>query len=270
MSSFQAASSFPFAGPDLTKFPSLTIATLIEAQHKNAAALGSANQAAVDGLQTLVQRQGFLLTASVDTYTRVTSDLLAAQSFEERATKQADATRDAYVSIVARFREFSDILIETNVTAMGIVNARIVEAFGELKALFAPPVAAAPGEAPAPAVAEPTANFEEAVAVETAIFPVEPDAATVAAAPAPTQEVAVQETEITAPTASPETVDQEVATAAPTITPETAAPESKVAAAPTPPPKKVAPAAKAAVSPARSTVPKAPPPRPPRRPTSRG
>lgn len=250
MSSFQAASSFPFAGPD----PSLTIATLIEAQHKNAAALGSANQAAIDGLKTLVQRQGFLLTASVDTYTRVTSDLLAAQSLEERAAKQADATRDAYVSIVARFRELSDILIETNVTAMGIVNARIVEAFGELKALFAPPVAAT--AAPAAAVAEPAvAALEEVVAVETAISPVEPDPATVTATPTPAPEVAVQEAEVAA---------------APTTAPKTAAPETEVTAAPTPPPRKAAPAAKATVSPARSTVPKAPPPRPPRRPTSRG
>lgn len=265
MSSFPAASSFPFAGPD----PSLTIATLIEAQHKNAAALGSANQATIDGLKTLVERQGFLLTASVDTYTRVTSDLLAARSFEERATKQADATRDAYVSIVARFRELSDILIETNVAAMGIVNARIIEAFGDLKALFAPPVAvAAPGEAPAAVVAEPAvAALEEVAAVEKAISPVEPVPATVTAAPTPAPEVVAEEAEVAAPTNLPET-EPEVA-AAPTIAPETAAPESKVAAAPTPPPRKAAPA-KAAVSPSRTTAPKTPPLRPPRRPTSRG
>ncbi|MGE3744089.1 MAG: phasin family protein, partial [Geminicoccaceae bacterium] len=114
MSSFQATPAFPFASPELArswmdpKLPSLTLAAMIEAQHKNAAALGSANQAAFDGLRTLLQRQGFLMTASVDTCTRVTGDLLAARSFEEGATRQVDAARDAYTSIVARIRELSD------------------------------------------------------------------------------------------------------------------------------------------------------------------
>jgi hypothetical protein len=289
MSSPQPASSSPFAIADLTgswtglNLPSVTIASLLEAQHKNAAALGSANQAALDGLKTLLHRQGALLAASVDTYNRVTSDLLAADSFEERAAKQADATRDAYVSIVARFRDLSDIVIEANTLAIGIVNARILEAFGELQALFAPPAAlpAASGEAPPPPPGEPAAVLEDAI--ETASIPVEPS-------PAPKHADAAVATAVVAvePDAAPEEAvatvepvidrvepDAATATAASTIAPEAVAPQAEAIAATTPPPEAVTPdseaaaaaapsprkAAKTAAKSARTTAPVAPLPK---------
>ena len=171
----------------------------------------------------------------------MTSDLLAAQSFEERATKQADATR-AYVSILPAFA-FSDILTDQrhgngHRERPHCRGVRRIE--GAVCAAGCRHLPAVPAQ---PFAAEPAADFEEAVAVETAIFPVEPDAATVAAALDAHTRGGCPGTEITAPTASPETVDQEVATAAPTITPETAAPGSGSPTAPTPPPK-VAPATK--------------------------
>lgn len=265
MSSFQAtSSSFPFANPDLArtwmdlKLPSLTLATLIEAQHKNAAAIGNANQVVFDGLKTLLHRQGFLLTASVETSSRVTSDFLAAQSFEERAAMQADAARDTYFSVVARVRELSDIVIEANMAAIGIVNARVIEAFSDFRVLFAPPVSApAPSEAtaPTPALPAPATVAEGGAAVEQAIIAAEPEPTTVTAAFQVAPEAAAVEEE---------------AIAAPTTVQEAVKPEPEVAAAPTPPPKAAAPAAKTAAPPARTSVPKAPPPRPPRRPTSRG
>lgn len=267
MSSFQAtSSSFPFANPDLTgswmnlKLPSLTLATLMEAHHKNAAALGNANQVAFDGLKTLLQRQGFLLTTSVETCTRVTSDLLAAGSFEERAAKQADATRDTYFSVVSRMRELSDIVIEANMAAIGIVNARVIEAFSDMRVLFAPPITATPSEAPAPALPAPAAAPEEAVAVEQASFPVESDPVT-----------ATADSTIISEQAAPEAAAAEAEAISPPIAPpEPVSPEPEAIAAPTPPRKTAAPATKTVAPPARNSVPKAPPPRSPRRPTSRG
>jgi phasin family protein len=146
MDSFQAA-GFSFANTDLTKawahfkMPSLNIGALLEAHRKNAAALTNANQVVFDGLKTLAQRQGDLFKTTVEDCSRVTSDLLVGASFEERASKQADATRHIYVSAVARFRELSDIAVKANVTAVDILNARVSEAFDEFRALFAAPVA---------------------------------------------------------------------------------------------------------------------------------
>ena len=146
MNSFQAA-GFPFANTDLTKawahfkMPSLNIGALLEAHRKNATALTNANEVVFDGLKTLAQRQGDLFKTTVEDCSRVTSDLLVGASFEERASKRADATRHIYVSAVARFRELSDIAVKANVTAVDILNARVSEAFDEFRALFAAPVA---------------------------------------------------------------------------------------------------------------------------------
>lgn len=207
MNSLQAA-GFPFANADLTKawvnfkLPSLNIQALLELQRKNAAALTNANQVVFDGLKTLAQRQGDLFKTTVDDYSKATSDVLAGASFEERASKQADAARHIYVSNVARFRELSDIAVKTNVTAVDILNARVTEALDEFRALFAAPVAptTATSVAPTSVIAEPVAVVEEVAPVGDAVAPVEPE---------------------------------RTVTAAPTTAPKTAAPAAKAARRPT-------------------------------------
>ncbi len=207
MNSFQAA-GFPFANTDLTKawvnfkLPSLDIGALLEAHRKNAAALTSANQVVFDGLKTLAQRQGDLFKTTVDDYSEVTSAVLAGASFEDRATKQADATRHIYVSTVDRFRELSDIAVKANVTAVDILSARVTEAFDEFRALFAAPVApsSVTSVALTSVIAEPVAIAEEVAPVGDAVVPVEP---------------------------------KPIVTAAPTTAPKTAAPAVKAARRPT-------------------------------------
>jgi phasin family protein len=166
------------------KVPSFDAAALLDTHRKNAAALTSANQVAFDGLKTLAQRQRDLIKETVDDCGRATSDVLAAPSFEEKATRQADATHHLYVSTVARCRELAEIVITANVAALDIVNARIAEACDELRALFVAP--AAPAEATAAIVADPVIVLEvEASPVDVdAVAPVEPEP-TVTAAPEP-------------------------------------------------------------------------------------
>jgi phasin family protein len=222
MNSLQAA-GFPFANTDLTKMwvnfelPSLSIGALLEAHRKNAAALTSANQVVFDGLKTLAQRQGDLFKTTVDDYSKVTSDVLAGASFEERAAKQADAAQHIYVSSVAHFRELSDTAVKANVTAVDILNARVTEALDEFRALFAAPVAptTATSVAPTSDIAEPVAVVEEVAPVGDAVDPVE---------------------------------SKPTVTAGATTAPKKAAPAAKAAvtAARTTAPKKAAPAAKAA------------------------
>lgn len=167
MNSFQAVASFPFANVDLGKawflqLPFISIEKLLEAYRKNTAALTGVNQVAFDGLKSLMERQGDLLKTSVDEYTKVTSDVLAAGSFEESAAKQAEAARYGYNSTIVRLRELGDIATRANVAAVDILDARITEAFDELKALFAAPVDSATATSAAPPViGEPVAEAEE-------------------------------------------------------------------------------------------------------------
>ena len=145
MNSLQVA-GFPFAYTDLTKawlnfgLPLHNIGALFEAQRKNAAALTSANQIVFDGLKTLAQHQADFVKATMSDYRQLTSDALAGRSTEERATNQADTARHVYLSSVGHVRELSAIAVKANVTAVAILNARVTEAFDELKAVFTAPV----------------------------------------------------------------------------------------------------------------------------------
>jgi phasin family protein len=146
MNSLQVA-GFPFAYTDLTKawvnfgLPLHNIGALFEAQRRNAAALTSANQIVFDGLKTLAQHQADFVKATMGDYRKLTSDALAGGSTEERATNQADTARHVYLSSVGHVRELSAIAVKANVTAVAILNARVTEAFDELKAVFTAPVA---------------------------------------------------------------------------------------------------------------------------------
>ncbi len=194
MSSLQAA-HFPLAPADLAKawgsfrLPSFSIGTLLETHRKNAAALTSANQIAFDGLRAAAERQGDLIKATVDDYGRMTSDVLAAPSLEERATRQADATRQIYASAVARFRELCDIAVNANLAAVDTLNARITEAFDEFKASFAAPAttAATSSSAPTAVAAQPVDVAAPFVEVAAPSAEVAVTAEAPGAAPAPVE-----------------------------------------------------------------------------------
>jgi len=166
------------------KVPSLNVEALLDTQRKNAAALSTANQIAFDGFKALAQRQGELVKTTVDDYSKAAGDVLAAASFEERATKQADAARHIYASAVTHLRELTDLAFKANVAAADILNARVSAAFDEFKALFAAPVAAAPAvlAAPIAVVDAPPVVTEPATLVEPEPTP---EAAPVVVAPKP-------------------------------------------------------------------------------------
>ena len=202
MSSLQAV-GFPLAHLDLTKAwasfktPSLNVGTLLEAQRKNAAALTTANQIAFDGLKAFAERQGELIKTTVDDYGKMTSDVLAAPSLEDRATRQADAARNIYASTVARLSELSEIARNANVAAVEILNARITEAFDEFKALFAPPAPKPPvasSGASAPVTVEPVDVADLVAPVEAVVEAGTPDAAPGPVEPQPTPDPTITAT----------------------------------------------------------------------------
>ena len=144
MNLFQAA-GFPFSNAGLSKTwvglgaPSFKIDALFEMHRKNADAVVSANYVVLDGLNKMAQRQGELFAASVNDYTKVTRDVFARASLEEKASSQVGAVRDVYASSVASLRELSDIAVNTNVTVAEILTTRVREAFDEFGVLLGKP-----------------------------------------------------------------------------------------------------------------------------------
>jgi phasin family protein len=186
--------SFPFPKTEPTKawfaLPSLNIGALSEVHRKNAAAVTSANQAAFDGLKTLAQRQADLFKTTVEDYSKLSSDMLASASFDDKVTKQADAAQHIYHSTIAQFRELSDIAVKANVMAIDILNARVTEAFDEFRAFFAVAPSTATSVAPASTITDPGAVVDEVDTVRQEVAEVEREP-TVVAAPTAAPKAAV-------------------------------------------------------------------------------
>jgi phasin family protein len=138
----------------------------------------------------LAQRQADLFKTTVEDYSKLSSDVLASASFEDRVTKQADAAQLIYHSTVVRFRELSDIAVKANVTAIDILNARVTEAFDEFRALFAVAPSTATSVAPASAITGPGTVVDEVDTVRQEVAEVE-RGPTVVAAPAAALKAAV-------------------------------------------------------------------------------
>jgi phasin family protein len=176
MNLFQAA-GFPFSNAGLSKTwvglgaPSFKIDALFEMHRKTADAVVSANYVVLDGLHKMAQRQGELFAASVNDYTKVTRDVFARASLEEKASSQVGAVRDVYASTVASLRELSDIAVNTNVIVADILTTRVREALDEFGVLLGKPVATTASSVVATAVvAEPVGSVEEApVSVEATL-----------------------------------------------------------------------------------------------------
>ena len=173
MNSFQAV-GWPLANTELTKawsIPNLfNIEALLDVHRKNAAAWTQASRVVFDGLKTFAQRERNVLQSTVDNCTNVTSDLLTGASVEERATKQVDGAGRIYTSSVAHFMELSDIAVKANVSAVNILNARVIEMFDEFRALFAGRGTIATSAEPS-ITAQPVALVEEVALIENAAVP---------------------------------------------------------------------------------------------------
>jgi hypothetical protein len=173
MNSLQAV-DWPFANTELTKlwsipkFPMFNIEALLEVHRKNAAAWTQANRAVFDGLKTFAERERDLIQTTVDSYANVTRDLLNGASVEERATKQVDGAGRIYASSVAHFVELSGIAVKTNVSAVDILSARVIEMLDEFRALFAGRGTIATSGEPSIS-AEPVALVEEVALIENVV-----------------------------------------------------------------------------------------------------
>lgn len=139
----------PFANVDLSKFdmtklfndvkiPGFDMKAAMDAQRKNIEALNAANQAAVQGMQAVAQRQAEILSQAVSEISAVAQQLASAGSNpQEMTSKQAEVARKAFEQALANARELAEIVSKSNTEAFAIINKRVSESLQELKALVA-------------------------------------------------------------------------------------------------------------------------------------
>lgn len=114
------------------KLPGFDVNTVVDIQRRNFEALTAANQTVVQGLQTVMQRQGEIARQSV----RQFQDLLSVKpaSVTETLVKRIDLTKTAYGKNVADARELGDIVAKVGTEAADILSRRVVASLDEVKA----------------------------------------------------------------------------------------------------------------------------------------
>ena len=121
------------------KLPGFDLNIVVDIQRRNVEAVTAANQTVVQGLHTVVQRQGEIARQSVKQF----QDLLSVKpaSVTETLVKQIDAVKTSYEKTVADARELGDIVVKIGSEAADILSRRVVASLDEVKAAARPKVA---------------------------------------------------------------------------------------------------------------------------------
>ena len=133
----------PFADFDFTKiagqfnFPVVGVETMVETSRKNFAAMTSASTAAVELVKTIAQRQGDMVRAAMEDFSKHGSEVLAAATIEEKAAKQIDFAKKSYDLAIANTKELADLYTKSQTEAFETLSARVAVLTEEVKAAIA-------------------------------------------------------------------------------------------------------------------------------------
>jgi phasin family protein len=119
------------------KFNGFDVEAVLAGQRRNIEAFTAANQAALEGLQTLAKRQAEMVRQSVDEANKAVKEMLAAGSPEEKAARQTELTKAAFERAVSNTRELTQLVARSQSEAIDVLNKRVAEGLDEVKGLIA-------------------------------------------------------------------------------------------------------------------------------------
>lgn len=111
----------------------IDVNAVLEIQRKNMEALNKASQAAFEGAQAVAQKQAELFKAAFDQATSAAESLGKVSSPQDLAAKELDLCKAAYEASLANTKKVTDVVTKANDAAVKVLNARIAEAFEEMK-----------------------------------------------------------------------------------------------------------------------------------------
>ena len=133
----------PFTDFDFTKIagefklPTVNVETIVETARKNFAVMTTANTAAVETMKTIAQRQGDMVRAAMEDFSKHGSEVLAAATVEEKAIKQIDFVKKSYETAIANGKELAELYSKSQAEAFQALSQRVSELTEEVKAAIA-------------------------------------------------------------------------------------------------------------------------------------
>ena len=119
------------------KFPTVNVESIVESNRKNFAAFTTASTSTVEALKAIAQRQGDMIRAAFEDFSKHGSEVLAAATVEEKTAKQIDFAKKSYDVALANAREIGELYTKGQTEAFGVINERIAELTDEVKAAIA-------------------------------------------------------------------------------------------------------------------------------------
>jgi phasin family protein len=120
------------------KSANIDFSWLIATQRKNIEALTAANQRAFEGVQAIAKAQAEYVREAAEELQKVTKDLVATSSTEDKFVKQASAAKDVFETAVSNVNELVGLVQKSNAETFEVIRKRVVENFDEVKAAFEP------------------------------------------------------------------------------------------------------------------------------------
>jgi len=108
----------------------------VASQRKNVEALTAANQLAFEGVQALVRRQAEIVRENVEELTKITRELTAAGSPEDKLVKQTQMAKDAFENALGHVRELTGLVQKSSSQAVDVLSKRVADNLDEVKAAF--------------------------------------------------------------------------------------------------------------------------------------
>jgi phasin family protein len=117
------------------KAPTFDFDAAFALQRKNVEAFTAANQLAFDGVKAVAQRQAEIARKAFEEFGKVTKELAAAGTPEDKFAKQADLAKTAFEDALANLREVAETLQKSQSDAVDVLSKRIVANIEELKSV---------------------------------------------------------------------------------------------------------------------------------------
>ena len=118
------------------KIPGVNVEALLSSQQKNIEALNAANRVAIQGVQTLGQRQAEIFKRAMEEASKAAQEVASVSQPQDIPAKQAEIAKAAFEKGLANMQELAEVAARANNDALEVINKRFAESFDDLQAIF--------------------------------------------------------------------------------------------------------------------------------------
>lgn len=115
------------------KLPGVDMQQVAASQRKNIEALAAANQAAMQGMQAVAQRQAEIFKQTMEQAGQAMRDMMAAGGPEDKAARQAEIAKAAFQTAIGNMRELAEMVAKAQSDANEVINRRVADSIDEFK-----------------------------------------------------------------------------------------------------------------------------------------